>query len=286
MKRGLVFVALLAGAGPTLAQTPPFQTSVNVVPMDVSVTRGGAPVAGLTARDFIVLDNGSPQEIDSATLETDVPLDVQLVLDTSASVSGNRLKHLVDASSTLVHALHERDRVGLITFSDTLRVENQLTGDFAAVTRSLAKLTGNGTTALRDAVEVAISLRGAGHARPLVILFSDGVDTASWLSYDEIVESARQAGVVIHIVRVPPDPEASALFLENLANATGGRMWNAPHDNELERLFSGALEEMRSRYLLTFSAKSQGKPGWHDLTVKLRNARGDLTARPGYFAGQ
>src|SRR4029079_11708035 len=75
-----------------------FRSGVELVELDVSVTRGGVPVAGLTARDFNLTDNGAAQEVASVTLEK-LPLSVTLVLDTSQSVAGERLQHLVQAGA-------------------------------------------------------------------------------------------------------------------------------------------------------------------------------------------
>ena len=80
----------------TPPQAPPFRAGVEVVELDVSVTRGGKPVTGLTARDFALTDNGVAQEVQSVTLDR-LPLSVTLVLDTSRSVSGDRLARLTQA---------------------------------------------------------------------------------------------------------------------------------------------------------------------------------------------
>jgi hypothetical protein len=111
-----------------------------------------------------------------------------------------------------------------------------------------------------------------------VLLFTDGHDTASWLTEDAVVDTARRAGVVIHVIRVESDA-----FLERLVSAVGGRTWSATSDRGLQGLFTRALEEMRARYLLTYSPRGVSAPGWHELKVKLKDGRADITARPGYF---
>src|SRR6185436_8136424 len=119
--------ALLVGAGgarafhpsdPIVQQLPPgvFRSGIEVVELDVSVTRGGQPVQGLTARDFALTDNGVAQDVDSVMLDR-LPLSVTLVLDTSTSVAVDRLAHLVQAGDGLVSALRPDDRVALVTFS-------------------------------------------------------------------------------------------------------------------------------------------------------------------------
>jgi hypothetical protein len=111
----LVIAALLTAQAVSSLQTT-FRSGIEVVELDVSVTRGGVPVTGLAARDFVLTDNGAAQEVQSVTLEQ-LPLSVTMVLDTSQSVAGDRLQHLVQAGEGLVAALHPDDRAALVTFS-------------------------------------------------------------------------------------------------------------------------------------------------------------------------
>ena len=210
-----------------------------------------------------------------------LPLSVFMVLDTSASVSGERLQHLVDAGRGLVGALKAGDRAALVTFSQAVRVRVPLTADLPRVADAVSALQGASATSLRDAIHLALQLRGEDHSRPVVLVFTDGRDTASWLSEAETIESARRSGVVIEAVDVSDG--ADAPFLNRLTDVAGGRMWSATSEGNLRALFTKALEEMRARYLLTFSPQGVAGEGWHELKVKLKGARGDVVARPGYF---
>jgi VWFA-related protein len=269
-------VALLAAQLASAPQTT-FRSGVEVVELDVSVTRGGVPVAGLTARDFALTDNGAPQEVASVTLEK-LPLSVTMVLDTSQSVAGQRLQHLVQAGTGLAAALHPEDRAALVTFSHAVDLRVPMTGDLTAIRDALGAMNGSGATALRDAVHLALQLQPHDQTRPLMLVFTDGHDTASWLTEDAAIDSARRAGVVIHVVRVESDA-----FLDKLTQISGGRSWSATSDRQLQDLFTKALDEMRARYLLTYTPRGVRQPGWHELKVKLKNGSADVTARRGYF---
>lgn len=273
-----VIAALLTAQVASPPQTT-FRSGVEIVELDVSVTRGGVPVAGLTARDFALTDNGAPQEVASVTLEQ-LPLSVTMVLDTSQSVAGERLRHLVQAGTGLTAALHGEDRAALVTFSHAVDLRVPMTGDLTAIREALGAMNGNGATALRDAVHLALQLQPHDQTRPLVLLFTDGHDTASWLTEDAAIDSARRAGVVIHVVRVESDA-----FLDKLTQISGGRSWSATSDRQLQDLFTKALDEMRARYLLTYTPRGVRQRGWHELKVKLKNGSADLTARRGYFVG-
>jgi VWFA-related protein len=274
----LVLASILAAR--TVSPQTTFRSGVEVVELDVSVMRGGAPVAGLTARDFALTDNGVAQDVGSVTLEQ-LPLSVTLVLDTSQSVAGDRLRHLAQAGEGLVAALRKDDRAALITFSHMVDLRVPMTGDFQSIRTALDTMTGSGATSLRDAVHLALQLQSRDRSRPLMLLFTDGHDTASWLSEDAVVDSARRSGVVIHAVRVESDA-----LLDRLTQISGGRTWSATSDRQLRELFTRALDEMRARYLLTYTPHGVRQPGWHELKVKLKNGGAEVTARRGYFVGE
>jgi VWFA-related protein len=213
------------------------------------------------------------------------------VLDTSGSVLGDRLTNLIAAADGLVAALRPGEWAGLLTFSHRLRPLVPITEDLASVRGALAALSADGRTALRDAVQLALATEYDARARPLILVFSDGVDNASWLSDEEVLESARRAGIVIHVVTVTSRDALLSIsrrlsptwFVERVVETTGGRLWSAESESDLARLFTSALDEMRARYLLSFSPSRPLRPGWHALRVRLKNGGGDITARSGYF---
>jgi VWFA-related protein len=258
-------------------ERPVFRVGVEVVELDVSVTRGGQAIAGLTARDFALTDNGVAQQIDSVTLDA-LPLSVLLALDTSESVAGERLRHLMDAGDGLLRALRGDDRVALLTFSHAIDLAVPMTNDVGLVSQRLHAIQPTGSTALRDAVQIAIDLRPRDRSRALLLVFTDGQDTSSWLSSKAVLDSARRAAIVVHVVRVESDA-----FLDQLADVTGGRTWSATSDRQLRELFTRALEEMRARYLITYTPRGVSKPGWHELKVRVKTDDADVIARPGYF---
>jgi VWFA-related protein len=272
----LVIAALLTAQAVSSSQTT-FRSGIEVVELDVSVTRGGVPVTGLTARDFVLTDNGAAQEVQSVTLEQ-LPLSVTMVLDTSQSVAGDRLQHLVQAGEGLVAALHRDDRAALVTFSHAVDLLVPMTGDTLSIRTALGAMTGNGATSVRDAIHLALQIQPHDRSRPLLLVFTDGHDTASWLTEDAAIDSAKRAGVVIHAVRLESDA-----FLDRLTQISGGHTWSATSDRQLQELFTKALDEMRARYLLTYTPRGVRQPGWHELKVKLKTGRADVTARRGYF---
>lgn len=277
---GAVAVLLALGPAALPMQQPVFRSQIEVVELDVSAMRGGQPIQGLTARDFTLTDNGVPQQVDSVTLDQ-LPLSVTLVLDVSSSVAGERLAHLIQAGTGLTEALRSEDQAALVTFSQAVALRVPMTGDMDAIRAALRALAPDGATALRDAIHLAIHLQERNQTRPLILVFTDGLDTASWLSEEAVIDSARRGDVVIHAVRAGANP-----LLDHVTDVAGGRTWSATSDRQLRELFTRALDEMRARYLLTYSPHDVSPAGWHEVKVRLKDRKGDVTARPGYFVAR
>ena len=295
MRRLQIAAMLIGAAGAVIGaeQQPLFRAAVDVVRIDVSVMNGLNPVAGLTAGNFVVTDNGIPQKLDSVSLDS-VPLNLILVLDTSGSLAGERLTHLIDALNGLVKSLRAEDAASLMTFSEPIRLAMKTTRDRAPLIAALSGLIADGSTSVNDAIFFALQLRpaDASESRPVLLLFSDGRDTSSWLGSEHVIEATRRSGMLVHVVELVADEWMGArgaearpsAFLGTLADTGGGRRWFAKSSRDLRELFGKALNELRARYLLTYSPSGVSRDGWHDVKVTLKNARGEVTARPGYFA--
>lgn len=290
MTRLLCLLAAVAGLpAVSEAQAPTFRAAVEAVRVDVSVMRGVTPVSGLTASNFALVDSGVPQVIDRVSVDT-VPLNIVLALDTSGSLSSDGLSHLVDAARGLVQMLKPEDSAALLTFDEPAHLRVPMTQDRGAVLSALGQLKADGATALYDAVFLGMQIRPqTTDARSVMLIFSDGRDTASWLSRANIIEATRRSGVIAHVVELRPESwlgnasVAASEALDDIADAAGGRRWSARSSGNLRELFVQVLEELRSRYLLTYYPSGVARDGWHDVKVTVKGARGDVIARPGYF---
>jgi len=291
----LVLVGSLAGAGggtavviaspsqastrPTRREVPPatFGVGVENVNVDVSVTRGGRPIEGLTVADFAVTDNGVSQRVEVVEHE-DTAVDALLVLDASSSVRGRRLEELQQAAHAFVGALWPTDSVTLITFATDLRLAAPSGASRADAHAAIDRLRGSGATVLVDAAYAALLLADPRRGRPLILIFSDGVDHGSWLAPEAALATARGSDAVVDYVEI----EGALTFLEPLASETGGRGWSAHHPGELKGAFVGVLEEFKSRYRLRYEPQGVRREGWHELRVRLVGKQGKVQARRGY----
>jgi Ca-activated chloride channel family protein len=294
-----VVVAALALGGTALpAQQPTFRAGIEIVRLDVSVTRDDEPVVGLTAADFEVRDNGKRQQL-AGVLREEVPLDVYFVFDTSGSVRGRKRDDLRRAAHAFLSGLVPGDQAALLTFSHEVCLLRPLTADLGAVGRVVDALEPGGSTALNDGIYAALLQRTPNQRRAVLVAFSDGLENVSWLTVDTVVEAAKRFDAVIYgvtllapsspprvSVRQPatfPAPREDEL-LRRVALATGGRVWAADSSERLENTFTDVLREIRSRYLLTYEPEPAGRPGWHDVQVKVKRSKGVVTSRPGYYA--
>ncbi len=259
-----------------LTAQPPlvFETASEAVLLDVFVTRGGEPVSGLSAADFEVVEGSRPCEVELVSPAA-VPLAAVLVFDTSRSVGGAKLEHLRSASDAFVSGLGPRDQAALVTFSHQTRLRAPLTTDREAVRRALSAVVAGGRTSVHDALFASLLMAPRLPGRPVVILFTDGEDTSSWLGLPAVVRAAREADTLVYAVG------AGAGLLCELTSLTGGRCM-ADSGPGLQAAFERVLQELRSRYLLRVTPRN-GKPGWHPIRVRLRREDAQVRARAGYW---
>ena len=272
-----------------------FRSTADAVRVDVQVRQGGRPVVGLTSADFELRDSKVVQQIEAVAVE-DVPVTLFLALDVSSSVKGQMLDQLKTAARGAVQALREDDSAALLTFSQRIDRPATITRDRQGIIAAIDRMRAEGSTALRDAVFAATVLREQAPGRVILLVFTDGMDTVSWLDTPTVIEAALRSDMVIYTVTTespPPDfyedfyedePELfPGPFLGDLANRTGGERLQVKREAELTLTFAKIVSDFKSRYLLTYSPRKVPAGGWHPLEVKLKNRRADVTARRGYW---
>ena len=258
-------------------QDQPFRATVEGIELDVAVTRGNIPVRGLTARDFVVTDNGAVQDVSSVTLE-EAPLSVVLVLDVSRSVSGGRLQQLIGASVRLADSLRPDDEAALVTFSHKVELRVPATLESRRLKDGLASLNGVGSTSLRDAVYLATQIQPADRRRrPLVLLFSDGDDTASWLSEADVLAAARRSAAVVHIVTVQGRP-----FLIASPASPADACGRLHRMSSSKSCFRGRCKTCGAVTCSRIRRRRETRAAGTRSKVTLRNQRAMIVACPGY----
>ena len=280
--RAFPLVALLGLLLSTFAFALPqtsFRSRTLGVRVDVLVTDGRKPVGGLSAADFEVRDNGVAQKIELIDAD-EVPLNVVLALDTSASTTGKRQADLVAAGQALLDGLRPADRAALTTFSHAVSPGVALTSDLAAVRQALRVIMPAGRTAVMDGVYVALTTTLAQPGRSLVVVCTDGSDISSWLRPEDVVEGAKRSNAVIYAVTSADARRISSL--EDVTDATGGDMLRVASSAGLRDAFQKILEDFRSRYILAYTPTGVPLGGFHRLDVRVKRRGLTVKARPGY----
>jgi VWFA-related protein len=299
-----VLVAVLGATAPLGTSRPSadqtvFRTAVDTVILDVLVMQGNRAVAGLTAKDFVVTDNGVPQSIVEVSRET-LPLDVTLVIDTSGSVQGRLLAALVRAVNRVRRDLRDDDRVSLVSFDQRIRERVAL-----APTPSVAELrldTSSGPTSLNDAIAIVLATAPPTDRRQMAIVFTDGIDSMSFLDEQSVIDVAGRSRTAVFVVaaaglgvRVPTE------FFTRLADATGGLLQTAPpyvvvhesgrtilrqNEDFLDQSFLRALRDFRTSYVVRYNLQGVKREGWHAVRVTVPSQpRARIRSRTGYFGG-
>jgi VWFA-related protein len=323
----LLFVccAGLAGVEPAAravtGQAVSFRSTTEVVLVDVLVTRGNTPIPDLRAEDFEVRDNGQRQNVTLVSLES-MPVDLLMALDVSASLSGEQLDQLKGAAKAVVAALRPIDRVHLLTFSNDVKRGTDWTGDREQVNRGIDALQASGWTSLFDATFAALNVPDTPGRRPLLLVFTDGADTSSWLTATDVLSIAEQSRLTVYGVsstaaarraisvtaggarmvgpadlnreldkvtparlreRLLSDPFGfRSLFLRVIVNDTGGELLHTAAGSDLRTMFLNVIDRFSRRYLLSYTPTGVQRSGWHPIEVRLKDGAMKVTARRGY----
>jgi VWFA-related protein len=261
-----------------------FSSKVEAIRVDALITDRGKTVRDLTAADFDVSDNGVSQQVDLISFDQ-IPLNVVMALDMSSSLTVDRLAQLKTAGGMLVGSLKPNDQAALITFTEAVTQGTGLTADLQRL-RTAVEATEPSwetrSTSLVDAVFSALLVAESDVGRSLVVVFSDGVDTASWLRPDDVIEVAKRSDAIVYAVATRQVGRSD--FLIDLTDATGGSLFEVESTKDLGSTFVAVLNEFRQRYLLSYTPRGVAPDGWHGVAVRVKGRDVKVKARPGYWA--
>lgn len=245
-------------APPKEPTAPPIHVNVRLVNVFVNVTdANGAPVPGLTARDFALSEDGRSQKISYFERETNVPLSIVLAIDTSGSTRKD-IPVEKDAARDFVRALlRPTDRLDLMDFNSDVREVVPFTSNFRLIDAGLNHLDYGPATALYAAIYLASQRLQPRHGRKVLLLISDGGNTKYEVDYDDALEAARRGEVMVYsIIDVPIAADAGRdtdgeHAMITLSEETGGRYFYA-NANNLRQVFQKVSENLRTQYLLGY----------------------------------
>jgi len=265
------------------------------------------PQAPLRPEDFLITEDGTPQEI-TFFAAADAPFDLVLLLDLSGSTS-NKIKLIRQSSRRFVEAARPADRIAIVSFTDVVAVNSPLTSNRSDLFKAIKEIEKpEGGTNFWDALKFVLDVivRRQTNRRCAVVVMTDGVDNAlpdvygdgSRTPFEELLNIARRSDAVIYPVYLDTEPEAikhqtpaSAYVLARqqlaqIADASGTIVYRANKLNDLESVYERIIRDLGTVYSIGYQPKKSSRDGkWHDLSVRLAN-HPELSARTksGYFA--
>ncbi len=285
-------VTLLLFAGISVfAQQPTFRTGTRTVALYATVTDAQKRlVPDLTQEEFEVFDNEKPQTIDLFISEVQ-PITVVVMLDTSASMTGN-LKLLERAAEQFLIRMLPKDKGMVGAFNDKIEFfPATFTSNRDTLISSLKELDFGNPTRLYDAIAASMDRMNKVDGRRVVLVFTDGDDTNSRISHGDVLEQARLNEVMIYAVGLRSDyfngsrqvrtrPDGG---LKRLADETGGGYFELEKTADLAPTFTRVAQELHSQYVLGFTPSVlDGKV--HRLSVRAKRPGMTVRARRSYLA--
>jgi Ca-activated chloride channel family protein len=288
--RFLAAIVLLCGGFSVFAQQPTFRTGTRTVALYATVTDSQKRlVPDLTQEDFTIFDNDKPQSIDLFLNEVQ-PITVVVMLDTSASMTGN-LELLGQAAEQFLLRMLPKDKGMVGAFNDKIEFSPAtFTGDRDRLVRALRELDFGNPTRLYDAIAASMDRLHKVDGRRVVLVFTDGDDTGSRADSGSVLEQARREEVMIYAIGLRSDyfngarqvrskPDSG---LKRLAEETGGGYFELDDRTDLAPTFTRVAQELHSQYLLGFTPMMlDGKI--HRITVRAKPGM-VVRARRSYLA--
>jgi Ca-activated chloride channel family protein len=291
--------AVLSAPFLTRAQQPSFRSAIDVVSMNVTVTDStGRYITDLTEKDFDVFEDGTKQEL-TLFNRTNLPVALSLLIDTSSSME-DRMSIAQDAAVGFIRKLRPTDLGEVIGFDSRAEVLQKFTSNTGELEQAIRKTVAGGSTSLNNALY--ISLKGLKKIpvrqedeirRQAIILLSDGEDTSSLVTFEDVLDLARRSETAIYAIGLMEDGSGAqskgfreaTYALRQLATDTGGRAFFPSDIKSLASVYGQIYDELSSQYTIGYVSKNSRRDGaWRRLVVRVTRPNVQARTKQGYFA--
>jgi Ca-activated chloride channel family protein len=284
-------------ATPASEQRPAFRAGIDIVSLNVTVTDGtGRYVTDLAESDFLVFENGVNQPI-TIFSRRENPIALSLLLDSSASME-HKLPTLQVAASEFVRRLKPADLAQVIDFDSNVTIRQAFTGNQGDLERGIQRMAAGGSTALYNAIYVALSqlkkVRVDSDEEPrrqALIVFSDGEDTSSLNTFDDVLEMTKRSETAIYTIGLRDRRSQAAGFrssefvLRQLALETGGRSFFPSTIADLSAVYGQIADELSSQYSIGYVSNNPRRDGaWRPIIVQVSRPSVTSRTKRGYYA--
>jgi VWFA-related protein len=259
---------------------------VNRVILWVSAkNKEGDFVTDLSKDDFRVFEDGVEQRVIDFYHETR-PITMAILLDTSGSMQGDKIKSVHSAAGAFVETLRDIDQALVIDFDENVFLIQELTASHDNLKEAITSTEPIGGTALYDALHAAYRKIGTIDGRKVIVLLSDGEDTTSQFGFQRVLEEAKTNNTMIFTIGLSGEGGgARRNVLGDFSDNTGGRLFMVKKPAQLAEAYQKIAEELGKQYYLSYSTTNEEWDG-HWIKLKVESARPDIKvrARKGYFA--
>jgi Ca-activated chloride channel family protein len=275
-----------------------FRAGVDVVSLNITVVDGqGHYVTDLGQDDFSVFEDGAKQEITFFN-RASLPIALSILMDTSASME-QRLPIAQEAAIGFAHKLRPEDLGQVVDFDSRVEIVQNFTKSIPDLEKAIRSTVAGGSTSLHNAIYISLKELAKVKARSqedirrqAIVVLSDGEDTSSLVSFEEVLELAKRSETGIYTIGLQPKEPGGArgfreaeFVLRQLAQETGGRSFFPQRAEDLTGVYGQISDELSSQYALGYQPRNQRRDGaWRRLVVQV--ARPSVTARTkrGYYA--
>jgi len=291
--------AVPATAQNATSRVPTFSSTVDVVNLNVSVTdKHDRYITGLGATDFKVYEDGVPQQLCVFTQER-LPISLAVLIDSSLSMTPN-LPAVKAAAMRLVRALRPEDQAEIIQFNHRFSVVQDFTNDQRLLEAAVGSIRAEGATGVYNAIYLTLKdprFRGKADelTRQAVVVLTDGEDTSSLVSDDQVLQIARKSNVTIFTINLQQQraasldsdaPDRAAFFLSSLARETGGRSYSPSGLAQIDGVYDKIADELRTQYALGYVSSNPQQDGkWRHIAIQTTQSNLLLRHKEGYYAG-
>jgi VWFA-related protein len=265
-------------------------TRLVVLPVSVSDSRGKL-VTNLERQAFKVYENGAEQAIKIFRRE-DVPISLGIIIDNSGSMRDKRQK-VETASMDLVKASNPQDEVFVVNFNDEAYLDVPLTNNLKKLEEGVARIDSRGGTAMRDAISMSMDYmkEKAKKDKKVLLVVTDGNDTASTGTLERLIDKSRNAGVLIYAIGLLNEEERreakkAKRALDEITKESGGLCFYPRELSEVDKIALQVAQDIRNQYTIAYSPTIQALDGsFRQIKVTVNGGgRLNVRTRSGYYA--
>jgi VWFA-related protein len=278
-------------------QQPSFRAGIDIVSLNVTVTDGSNHyVTDLAENEFSVFEDGVKQNITFFSRRQQ-PIALSLLLDSSASME-QHLGTLQTAATNFIKKMKTNDIAQVIDFDSRVEIRQGFTGNQSDLQAAIEQTNAGGSTSLHNAIYIALkelrkvkAVSEEDVRRQALIVFSDGEDTSSLVSFEEVLDLAKRSETAIYAIALRGNDVQAKGFREaefvmrTLAQETGGRAFFPARIDDLAGVYAQIADELASQYTLGYTSANQRRDGaWRRLVVQVSRANITPRTKKGYYA--